>query len=206
MALICANIIGMQGVGAPRTPNRNCPSVEDSMAKKPLPSRERLMQLLDYDPATGKFLWRHCEKQGRRWNTKCAGKPAMAYDNGNGYLAGKIDGQKVYAHRAAYKIHYDVEPEYIDHINGDRSDNRIENLRSVSVQENMRNMRRMRSNTSGIMGVHWYKAYKMWAVYIGNKPRKHLGYFHCIAQAIQVRKKAEREHGYHENHGRRTAC
>ena len=172
------------------------------MAKKPLPLQDRLNQLLDYNPDTGLFLWRSCPSQGRKWNSRCAGKPAICTENGNGYLRGIVDGVYVYAHRLAWKITYGVDPEYIDHINGNRADNRIANLRSVSQRENARNAQRPTHNSSGVVGVHWYKAYGMWSVYIGYDPRTHLGYFHDLDEAIAVRINAERELGYHENHGR----
>lgn len=172
------------------------------MATKPLPSRERILQLMDYDPQTGMFTYKHCKTKGKIWNLRCPGKPAMNYDNGTGYKSGIIDGQKFYAHRVAWLIMTGEEPEVIDHINGSRSDNRFCNLRSVSALENARNTKRTITNKSGVMGVHWYKAYSKWSVYIGYNPIRHLGYFSCWGKAVKTRKLAEKHHAYHPNHGR----
>lgn len=172
------------------------------MTNNHLPSRERLAQLIDYEPSTGLFTYKKCSEQSRRWNSVCAGKPALNYDNGNGYRYGVIDGVKIYAHRAAWIFMTGDVPKQIDHINGDRLDNRIRNLRNVSRSENARNTKRNKANSSGVTGVHWYKSYQKWYVYIGSKPRHHLGYFSCWAQAVAARKKAEKEYAYHPNHGR----
>lgn len=175
------------------------------MACKPLPEVSRILQLMTYNPQTGLFTYRHCPNMGATWNKRCQGRPALTYNNGNGYVCGIIDGQKVYAHRVAWKVTYGSDPEFIDHINGDRSDNRISNLRSVSNTENARNTRRHVSNKTGVMGVHWYKAYSKWQVYIGYKPRVNIGYFSCLGEAIKARRKAEKENAYHPNHNRSCA-
>lgn len=91
----------------------------------------------------------------------------------------------------------------IDHINGIKDDNRIANLRQVSDEENARNKKRHFRNKSGVMGVTWSKADKKWRVRIGVSGKyKCLGSFHSLEEAISVRKKAEHDLGYHENHGR----
>lgn len=172
------------------------------MARKPLPSRDRFLQLMDYDPTSGVFTYKFCPTQSRIWNSRCVGKPALNYSNGHGYFWGIIDGQKIYAHRAAWKIMTNEDPDTVDHINGVRNDNRFDNLRSVSMVENARNSKTPITNKSGVTGVHWYKASQKWQVYIGYAPRKNLGYFPCFGQAITARKAAEEEHAYHPNHGR----
>ena len=91
----------------------------------------------------------------------------------------------------------------IDHVNGDRSDNRVVNLRSVAHQENHRNRAIPKSNTSGVMGVYWGKRDRKWYAQIKiNGKKKHLGSFSCKKKAIQARKKAEIDYGFHANHGR----
>ena len=93
----------------------------------------------------------------------------------------------------------------IDHENGDRSDNRIANLRDVPPSENMRNVKRHITNTSGHVGVFWYKPRNKWVARITvNYTLHHLGYFTDIADAIAARKAAEIFYGFHKNHGRRT--
>jgi len=157
---------------------------------KAMPPKSELAAAFVYDPLTGLFTWR------------CSGLPALATNNGNGYKCGQLKGRKLYAHRVAWKMTYDADPEHIDHNNGDRSDNRVSNLSSGSVADNSKNTKRHRSNRSGVMGVHWYKAYKMWQVYIGDVNRKNIGYFRCFGAAVKARKAAERDNAYHPNHGR----
>ena len=87
----------------------------------------------------------------------------------------------------------------IDHENGIRSDNRWSNLREAEQSENCMNVAKRSDNTSGVTGVSWDRFTKKWYVSIkGN----FLGRFHCLNRAILVRKSAEREYGFHSNHGR----
>jgi len=172
---------------------------------------ELLRQLLDYDCKTGKFHWRkrdvsffsasrHCDG----WNTKYAGRETMTSVNAYGYLSTKIFSEHVLSHRAAWAYHYGEWPKgQIDHINGERSDNRILNLRDVHRNENAKNRREYACNKSGATGVCWHKRHKKWRAAIGAEGRKiYLGVFDDISDAIAARKSAERRYGYHENHGK----
>jgi hypothetical protein len=99
-------------------------------------------------------------------------------------------------------MHYGVWPtQLIDHINGDRADNRIVNLRQTTQSENMRNRRKSTNNTSGYVGV--YKVGAKWRARISvDSKNMNLGIYDTIEQAVQARKQAEIDYGYHENHGR----
>lgn len=186
------------------------------MAKKPLPCPTIVRQLVRYEPHTGRLFWRQrplwvfkSAGSARRWNSRYAGKPALAYIDNHGYEMGALLSQRhMKAHRAAWAIYYGRWPDgHIDHINGDRSDNRIRNLRDVSRLENQRNVALNRRNKSGYLGVYWLDSCRRWWAYIGSGPtRKTLGYFECKADAIAARKSAERDIGYHKNHGRKSGC
>lgn len=85
------------------------------------------------------------------------------------------------------------DPRLIDHINHDTLDNRIENLRPASVQENARNCRVYSTNSSGHKGVSQVRTSGKWKAYIMDKTSKliHLGCFDTLDKAVEVRKAAE---------------
>ena len=129
---------------------------------------------------------------------------ASTHKSGADYLACMFEGKSIFAHRVAFYLMEGRWPEQIDHINGDRKDNRWANLREVTNRENALNSKKRSDNTSGVTGVYWAKHRQKWQVRIGTPENrcKHLGYFTNKDEAIAVRKAAEREQGYHENHGR----
>ena len=93
----------------------------------------------------------------------------------------------------------------MDHINGNRRDNRIENLRVVTVAENNKNLKTFKTNKSGRMGVHFDKSCRRWRAYIRyNGKRRHIGLYGSFEEASKARAKAEIKYGYHPNHGRKT--
>lgn len=116
-----------------------------------------------------------------------------------GYLAGSIAGFPRLAHRVAWLVTHGYWPHEIDHINGDRADNRLVNLREVTRKVNSENHAIPRNNTSGAPGVFYHKASGRWYARIA---KKYLGMFTTFEEALAVRKAAESEHGYHPNHGR----
>lgn len=180
------------------------------MAFRALPERDTLLQLLSYDPETGKLFW--CERpvemfpsrrSAGRWNTLYAGQEAFTGVHLTGYRQGRIDGERYKAHRVIWKMMTGEDPGEIDHINGDRADNSWANLREVERLENSRNRARHYGNTSGVCGVMWHKAGQKWLAKIGvGYAQIHLGVFDTFEEAVAARKAAEAEHGFHENHGR----
>jgi len=186
------------------------------MADKALPSPELLRQLLSYDPDTGLLMWlrrpvemfasggRLPTLSAATWNSKFADKTAFTAKNANGYHVGIVFYQLIFAHRAIWAMSHGAWPDqYIDHINGVRTDNRIANLRSVTRQENMRNAARPKRNTSGVIGVYLDKTCGKWIASIKVDSRQiHLGRFASFNDAVVARKAAEVEWGFHANHGR----
>ena len=144
------------------------------------------------------------ERDWKRWNSRFAGKETLTTLNQIGYRQVAIFGQYYLAHRLIWLYHYGAWPKgEIDHVNGDRSDNRLENLRDVPRKINGRNQRKLDANTSGHTGVSWCKQTGKWRATIKVDYRNlHLGRFSQISNAIAARKDAEKLHGFHANHGR----
>ena len=169
--------------------------------KLPLPPTEVLRAMFRYEPETGRLYWLP-RPDDHRWNRVFADRQAGGVD-GKGYIRVRTDGNNWNAHRVIWKLVYDAEPEFVDHISGDRSDNRLANLRSVGKAENSRNTRLGRNNTSGHNGVHWVMREQKWRACIYVDGRKlSLGDFAEKQDAVAARRAADIEYGYHPNHGR----
>ena len=124
-----------------------------------------------------------------------------------GYFQGKFQGRYYRAHRIIWRLQTGESPDVIDHINGDRTDNRWANLRNVSWIENARNSAAPSCNLSGVAGVSFNRRHSSWRAYITVDRRLiHLGTFKEKAAAIAARRVAEVKHGFHVNHGRVAAC
>lgn len=141
----------------------------------------------------------------RRGPFSFAGRPAGSI-NGNGYLQTWVDGHSFRIHTLVWFLHRQEWPVEVDHINGIRTDNRIENRREVTRRENMRNKRVSVANSSGITGVGWSSAKQKWRACIKVDGKFiHLGYFEEKRAAIAAREEANRKYGFHENHGKAFA-
>lgn len=189
-------------------------TLEVRMANRADITAEVCRQLLDYDPETGVLRWKHrdalmfsaCGRwsafdKAAAWNARHAGRPALTA-NSAGYRVGSILNIMSRAHVVAWMISYGVKPILIDHINGDRSDNRLSNPRNVDATGNSRNTARQARNRSGSTGVRQRPNGK-WEANIGIAGRfKFIGHFETFAEASDARKRAAAEHGFHDNHGR----
>ena len=173
---------------------------------------DTLHELVAYDPETGALTWlpRKAEHFARPrdcqgWNTKYAGRPAFSTKWPSGYLAGHIFKQTFLAHRVAWALHNSSWPEMcIDHIDGDRANNRACNLRVVSAEDNQKNVKQRADNTSGAKGVDFKAVTGLWRARIVHEGRRvTLGTYASLADAVVARKLAERDCGYHPNHGAR---
>ena len=108
---------------------------------------ERLKELVSYDPDTGIFQW----AMARR---KCRKGDAAGCRMTNGYIGIRIDNVLHNAHRLAWLYTHGVWPtDQIDHVNNDRADNRLVNLREATNIANSHNRRKSTRNTSGFTGV-----------------------------------------------------
>lgn len=139
-----------------------------------------------------------------RFNTRFAGKPAIA-NASDGYLIGRIGSVNHKAHRVAWAIHFGEWPNgMIDHINGNRSDNRISNLRVVDATGNSQNQGLRSTNTSGEQGISWFARDRKWWVKITRQRQQiHVGFFDDFRDAVIARDAAYKVAGFHKNHGRK---
>ncbi len=147
-----------------------------------------LDEILSYDSVTGRIVWIGSERPSR--NGKVAGT-----QNKNGYLYLKVAGKSRRAHRIAWALHYGEFPNgLIDHANGIRSDNRIENLRMADATQNRANSAIRADSTSGIKGVSWNKKASLWRAQIGkDRKRYFLGEFSDINDAKEAYTRASIE-------------
>jgi hypothetical protein len=139
----------------------------------------RLKELLSYDKDTGVFMWLKSRGGAKK------GMVAGCIDS-DGYVQIGLDGKLYRAHRVAFLYVFDRWPsEEIDHINGDRTDNRIKNLRESTRAENMQNLKKPSvPGKSGLFGAQWSSAKRKWRAAIKTKGfRKHLGYFDTPEEA-----------------------
>lgn len=165
-----------------------------------------LRDLVHYEPDTGALIWKprgatQFSGSGRQtaehncaiWNGKYAGTPAFNHVRSNGYLGGKLRGRNYKAHRFAWAVFFGEWPTHdIDHINRDRADNRLVNLRAATRSENLRNTGLGHRNRSGVTGVSWARERAQWNAKIGvNGKQVNLGYFDTLEQAVEARRSGE---------------
>lgn len=173
------------------------------------PSPAELRTILAYDEDTGVLTWiaRPLEGFKRRkdwvyWHNRWAGQTAGSPKPGE-YVEIGVLGHKLKAHRVIWALVYGEWPEgEIDHINGDKHDNRLSNLRLVSHAENMKNQVRYRNNATGLTGVSVHKATGKYVAQISNAgKRRHLGLFDDAQEAHAAYLRAKADLGFSERHG-----
>ena len=160
-------------------------------------TQEYLKTRLAYDSVNGVFNWIKSRSNGVSDGSIAGGKAGL------GYRRIMIDGVNYKEHRLAWLYIYGELPNMIDHIDGNRSNNVITNLRDVSSIENSRNMKIYSTNSSGVVGVRFVEKSGMWHARINVKSKSiHLGMFADKNNAINARLEAQEKYGFHNNHGR----
>jgi hypothetical protein len=119
-----------------------------------------------------------------------------------GYKYLTVYDKKYYIHRVIWLMHYGTLPQYIDHIDGNPLNNKIENLRACTATENLCNARTRSNNISGVKGVAWIKPRQKWRVRLNfNKKEYHIGYFDekqdAINAILEVRPKIHKDFARH---------
>ncbi|WP_158233083.1 MULTISPECIES: HNH endonuclease signature motif containing protein [unclassified Erwinia] len=163
--------------------------------------KTKLREAFEY--RNGQLTWKYRPishfKSPHAWkstNSRLAGKPAGKV-RANGYVTVYLDGKNQYVHRLIWVYHFGNIPENmeIDHINHNRTDNRIENLRLVTRAENALNLGQRHPIKRN--GVTWRPEHKRWYARITvHGKRLHLGTFINFEAALAARLHAEREHGF----------
>lgn len=152
-------------------------------------SADYLRSILAYDPDTGVFT-----RLVRTANRHKIGNVA-GHRNGNGYIRFVVLSKRYYAHRLAWLyVTGDWPVGEIDHIDGNRSNNAISNLRDVSASVNLQNQRFARSdNIHGFMGVS--RSRNRWSAHISiNGKKRHIGQFDTADEAHAAYLNAKRLH------------
>lgn len=146
------------------------------LARNKMPPIDRIAELLDIS-MDGRVTRK--VSAGNRPAGSSAERPL----HGSDYTCVTIDGVRYLTHRLVWYFFNRSEPEYLDHINRNKSDNSLDNLRESSPEKNRSNTDLMNSNTTGYIGVYWYyyKGSPRWRAACNDK---HLGYHSSPISAV----------------------
>jgi len=174
---------------------------KSSVKHKPLPSQKELKERFIYNETMGRLVYKI--PPSPNFKNK-EGKPAGSRHREGGYQV--CYKRAVYLHcRLIWMYVYGVDPSdlEIDHINGNRADDRIQNLRIATRAQQQWNVGKTKSNTSGCKGVSFYKRLNKWRADIRLEGRqKNLGYFTTLEEAkVAYQKAADALHKEFKNYG-----
>lgn len=156
-------------------------------------TQAQVLSELSYDPETGVFV--RLTDRG-----PCKAGEVAGGISGYGYRQHEVCGVSILGHRLAWLAHYGRLPDGdLDHINGDRCDNRIANLREVNRSQNLQNVGLSKKNSSGRRGVSRYRGNK-WQAYINAGGRRvPLGQYSSFEEAVAAREQGERDYFTHND-------
>lgn len=155
------------------------------MKNKALPPHIYLTQCFNYEPLTGIVTWKsrprshfNTDRGFNQTNSRFSGKVVGSKDK-DGYLIVRIDGTNYRLSRIVWKIYHGTDPFYeIDHIDTNKENNSIANLRDVNHIVNSLNRNKPSSNKSGYLGVHFCKEMRKFRATIRvNGINKSLGFY-----------------------------
>lgn len=154
--------------------------------------------LFAYNPETGVIIWRKTNSPRLK-----PGSDACRPD-ARGYLRVRIGPDVYFAHRLAWLLFFGQWPDgHIDHINHDKSDNRLKNLRLTTLSQNAKNRSPQKGKELNLFGVWWIEETEKWVATITSEGKQYyLGQFTDFFDAACARKSAEIEFNFHPNHGK----
>ena len=167
-----------------------------------------------FNPVEGKLWWlergphwfqgaKNPLRESRRWNTRYAGAEAFGTLSHYGYKTGRILGKSFYAHRVMWALMMQEWPSgFLDHINGDKTDNRITNLREAPKLLNNKNARKRKDNKSGEPCIRVRGSGKFEVVVGLDGSYHYLGSYDDLQMAVAIRDNFWGENGYTERHGK----
>lgn len=158
-------------------------------------TQDTLKQKLSYNQTTGEFTWNSGSFKGKVAGCICGSLPNQ------GYWEITLDNKRYRAHRLAWLYMYGTFPDkVIDHIDHNRTNNAITNLREADIHINSKNKTRYITNRTGYPGVSEHG--KNWKARIGvNGTKVLLGVFPTFEEAVAAKKAGEKLLSYHINHG-----
>lgn len=157
-------------------------------------TQNELLKLFEY--CDGVLYWKVSKGKAK------VGSKA-GYLNQIGYFQTQVSGKLYLSHRLIFLMHHGYLPQYLDHIDGNTLNNKIENLRTATLTQNQYNRKLNKNNSSGVKGVWWRKDIKKWRVSFKiNGKEKSFGVFNNLELAELVAQEARTKyHGSFANHG-----
>lgn len=168
--------------------------IPSEVSDRSFPTLERVRECFDLDVASGILTWRRrprdhfaTQRAHSTWLHRYAGKQAGSI-SGYGYLRITIRNRPHLVHRIVYALHHGIEladlPDFLDHIDGCKTNNRPANLRPATKAQNTYNAKTPATNTSGFKGVYWHARHGRWyARIVVNGKFHHLGCHHTAEEA-----------------------
>jgi len=169
---------------------------------------EKLHEIFEY--RDGELYWKERPESEfstkNAWsifNSRCVGKEA-GYVKKNGYKRVHYKGISCLNHRIIFAMHHGYYPEFVDHIDNSRANNKIENLREATQSENQFNASIGKANTSGYKNIVWHSANNTWRVQIIKKGKRYGKYFakdeldKAVEYAKELREKLHGDYARHE--------
>ncbi len=170
----------------------------DSNAK---PHISEISKCVSYNPITGSLVWLAREDNSKGWNTKYAGRESGRVNN-KGYRQLSFMGHKFQAHRVIFYMMTGELPDYIDHADHDRTNNKWDNLSETDAAGNAHNVIVRDFSPYGIHGVSNYGTQGYYRARIKfNNVETSLYNGNDFFEACCARKSAENRLGFHVNHG-----